>query len=60
MSQEQITKKIIEYYRTILCREPDKDGIEYYQQIYINSLYNDEVILRFNTKMFLKEIIYKY
>ena len=28
MSQQQIKSKIIEYYRDILCREPDKDGLE--------------------------------
>jgi len=37
-----------------------KNGIEYYQQIYENSIYNEECTLRFNTKMFLKEVIYKY
>ena len=37
-----------------------KNGIEYYQQIYKNNIYNEKVILRFNTKMFLKEVIYKF
>ena len=30
MSQQQIESKIIEYYRDILCREPDKDGLDHY------------------------------
>ena len=30
MSQQQIKSKIIEYYRDILCREPDKDGLNLY------------------------------
>ena len=30
MSQQQIKSKIIEYYRDILCREPDKDGLEHW------------------------------
>ena len=30
MSQQQIKSKIIEYYRNILCREPDKDGLDLY------------------------------
>ena len=30
MSQQQIKSKIIEYYRDILCREPDKDGLDLY------------------------------
>jgi tRNA (mo5U34)-methyltransferase len=30
MSQQQIKSKIIEYYRDILCREPDKDGLDHY------------------------------
>lgn len=30
MSQDQIKSKIIEYYRNILCREPDGDGLEFY------------------------------
>ena len=30
MSQQQIKNKIIEYYRDILCREPDKDGLDHY------------------------------
>jgi len=30
MSQQQIKSKIIEYYRDLLCREPDKDGLDHY------------------------------
>ena len=30
MSQQQIKSKIIEYYKDILCREPDKDGLDHY------------------------------
>ena len=30
MNQQQIKSKIIEYYRDILCREPDKDGLDHY------------------------------
>ena len=30
MSQQQIKSKIIEYYRDLLCREPDKDGLDLY------------------------------
>ena len=30
MSQQQIESKIIEYYKDILCREPDKDGLDHY------------------------------
>ena len=30
MSQQQIKSKIIEYYKDILCREPDKDGLDLY------------------------------
>jgi hypothetical protein len=37
-----------------------KNGKEYYQQIYKNNIYHTEVILRFNQKMELKEIIYKF
>jgi len=43
MSQEQIKKKIIEYYRTILCREPDKDGIEYYVKMANNGASLDNI-----------------
>ena len=30
MSQQQIKNKIIEYYRDILCREPDEEGLDLY------------------------------
>ncbi len=43
MSQEQIKKKIIEYYRTILCREPDKDGIEHYVKMANNGASLDNI-----------------
>ena len=43
MSQEQIKKKIIEYYRTILCREPDKDGIEHYVKMANNGVSLDNI-----------------
>ncbi len=43
MSQEQIKKKVIEYYRTILCREPDKDGIEYYVKMANNGASLDNI-----------------
>ena len=43
MSQEQIKKKIIEYYRTILCREPDKNEIEYYVKMANNGTSLDSI-----------------
>ncbi len=43
MSQEQIKKKVIEYYRTILCREPDKDGIEHYVKMANNGVSLDNI-----------------
>ena len=43
MSQEQIKEKIIEYYRTILCREPDKDGIEHYVKMANNGASLDNI-----------------
>ena len=36
MSQQQIKSKIIEYYRDILCREPDKDGLVHYLKMVNN------------------------
>jgi len=30
MSQQQIKSKIIEYYKDILCREPDEEGLDHY------------------------------
>ena len=30
MSQQQIKSKIIEYYKDILCREPDEEGLDLY------------------------------
>lgn len=37
-----------------------KDGIEYYQQIYLYDDINTEVILRFCKNLKLKEVVYKY
>ncbi len=57
MSQQQIKNKIIEYYRDILCREPDKDGLDHYIKMANNGTSLEkirELFLESNEYSFLK------
>jgi len=55
MSQQQIKSKIIEYYRDILCREPDKDGLDLYIKMANNGTSLEKI-----RKLFLKSDEYSF
>ena len=55
MSQQQIKSKIIEYYRDILCREPDKDGLDHYIKMANNGTSLEKI-----RKLFLKSGEYSF
>ena len=55
MSQQQIKSKIIEYYRDILCREPDKDGLDLYLKMANNGTSLEKI-----RKLFLKSDEYSF
>ena len=55
MSQQQIKSKIIEYYRDILCREPDKDGLDHYIKMANNGTSLEKI-----RKLFLKSDEYSF
>ena len=63
MSQQQIKSKIIEYYRDILCREPDKDGLEHWIKVANNGTPLEkirELFLKSDEYSFLKLNYLKY
>ena len=55
MSQQQIKSKIIEYYRDILCREPDKDGLVHYLKMVNNGTSLEKI-----RELFLKSDEYSF
>ena len=55
MSQQQIKSKIIEYYRDILCREPDKDGLDHYLKMANNGTSLEKI-----RELFLKSDEYSF
>ena len=55
MSQQQIKSKIIEYYRDILCREPDKDGLDLYLKMANNGTPLEKI-----RELFLKSDEYSF
>ena len=55
MSQQQIKSKIIEYYRDILCREPDKDGLERWIKVANNGTSLEKI-----RELFLKSDEYSF
>ena len=55
MSQQQIKSKIIEYYRDILCREPDKDGLDLYLKMANNGTSLEKI-----RELFLKSDEYSF
>ena len=55
MSQQQIKSKIIEYYRDLLCREPDKDGLDHYLKMANNGTSLEKI-----RELFLKSGEYSF
>jgi len=53
--QQQIKSKIIEYYRDILCREPDKDGLEHWIKVANNGTPLEKI-----RELFLKSDEYSF